>query len=154
MPLKHQPGFAQLLAVGVVELKAVAVALADLLLGIGGRGVCARLEHAGIGAQPHGAAHVGNAALVGHQVDDGVGRVRIELGAVGPVGGEHMAGEFDTHDLHAQAEAKIRDVVLAGIAGGDNLALDAAIAEAARHYNAVGSCQPVERRGPAPGPRS
>ena len=41
------------------------------------------------------------------------------------------------HHLHAEAQAEARDVVLAGVAGGRDLALDAPLAEAAGDHDAV-----------------
>ena len=60
-----------------------------------------------------------------------------ELGGVGSIALEHVAGEFDDHDLHAQAEPQVGHPLLAGVAGGPNLPLDGPFAEAARHHNAV-----------------
>ena len=59
----------------------------------------------------------------------------------------HVAGELDDRDLHAEADAEVRDVVLAGEAGRRDLALGAARAEAGRHQDAVG---PVELGRPRP----
>ena len=104
-----------------------------------GRGrVGAGLYHAGVKPQPHGAAHIHNAALVGHQVNDRVRRARVELGGIGAFVAQHMAGELHHHQLHPQTKAKIGHFVLAGIAGRENFALDAAVAKAAGHEDAVG----------------
>ena len=49
------------------------------------------------------------------------------------VGGARRANR----DLHAQADAQVGHAVLAGVARGRDLALDAARAEPARHQHAV-----------------
>ena len=91
----------------------------------------------GIDAEPHGAALLLDVALLGEQVDDRVRREGVELGRVGVSGVEHLAGDVDDGALHAEAEPEIRDQVLAGVPRGEHLALDAAMAEAARHDDAV-----------------
>ena len=70
-------------------------------------------------------------ALLGHEVDDRVRGEHVELGGVGAAGAEDIAGELDHHALQAEAQAQVRDLVLAGVVGGLDLALDAALAEAA-----------------------
>lgn len=44
---------------------------------------------------------------------------------------------FDRHDLHAQTQAQTRDVVLAGIVGGRDLAFDPPFAEATGQHDSV-----------------
>jgi hypothetical protein len=98
-------------------------------------------------AQPHRAAHVrvGVALLdraVGvlplvDQGNDRVPGVRVEFGRVGAGQAGHVAGVLDGGDLHPQADAQIRDAVFAGVAGGDDLALDATLAEATGHEDRV-----------------
>ena len=53
---------------------------------------------------------------------------------VGPPG--HMPGIFNDGDLHAQADAEIRHVVLPGVLCCQDHALDTTVAEAAGHQNA------------------
>ena len=48
-----------------------------------------------------------------------------------------MAGEFNDGQLHAEAEAEVRDVVLAGVLDCDDHSLNAAVAEAAGDENSV-----------------
>ncbi len=108
----HASGF-KLLAVVVVELEAMAMPLLDVELAIGLGHLGSRLQVAGIGAQAHGAAHVGHALLLFHQVDHVVGRVGVELGTVGLGKAHHVAGKLDDHALHAQAYAEGGHVVLA-----------------------------------------
>jgi len=61
---------------------------------------------------------------------------------------EHVAGELDAHHLHPQAEPQIRDVMLASILRRRDLALDAALAEAAGHKDAIGAGQRRQSLGP------
>ena len=56
---------------------------------------------------------------------------------------QDIAGELNRGDLHAQAQAKIGHAMFAGIFGGDNLALDPALAEAAGDEDAP---EPFEDR--------
>ena len=62
----------------------------------------------------------------------GCGVVGVELGRVGAGQAEHVAGELDRHRLQAEADAEARHVVLAGVAGGGDLALDAALRRSRR----------------------
>src|SRR5690349_24251197 len=69
----------ELVAVLVVDLIAVTVALAHLRYAIDRRRLSPLPELAGIGAESHGAAHVGDVLLIFHQRDDGVAALRREL---------------------------------------------------------------------------
>ena len=48
------------------------------------------------------------------QVDDRVGRLRVELARVRAGEAEHVAGEVDGHHLHAEAQPEARDAVARG----------------------------------------
>ena len=63
-----------------------------------------------------------------------VGSISLELAPARP---EHVAGEVDRHHLQAEAQPEARDVVLAGVAGGGDLALGAPLAEPAGDHDAV-----------------
>ena len=63
--------------------------------------------------------------------------MRIHLGRVGAGEVHHVAGEVDGHRLQAEADPEARDVVLAGEAGGGDLALEATLAEATGDQHAV-----------------
>ena len=52
-----------------------------------------------------------------------------------------MARELGDRDVHAEADAEVRDAILAGDAAGEDLPLPAARAEAARHEHAVDARQ-------------
>src|SRR5207237_345980 len=54
-----------------------------------------------------------------------------ELGAVGAGERTYVAREFDRRELHAEADAEIGNAVLARVADRADLALGAALAEAA-----------------------
>ena len=107
----------------------------------------ARIDGAGLGAQAHGAAQVrvGVALLdlavvvlpLGDQGDDRLVGFRIELGRVRVRQAGHIAGVLDQRDLHAQADAEVRDLVFAGVARGHDLAFHAALAKAPRHQDGV-----------------
>ena len=98
-----------------------------------------------IGAEAHGAAEVAALAALlelvaphpfRHQADDGLGRLA-ELGRARLVDAAQIARGLDGRHLHAEADAEIGHVVLARELGGEDLAFRAALAEAARHEDAV-----------------
>ena len=136
-----------------VELVAVTVPLADDRLAVGLGHLGARLEHGVVRAQAHRAALVGHVALVVHQVDHRVLGRRVELGRVGVGQTEHVAGELDRHRLQPEAQPEAGHALLAGVAGGGDLALDAAGTEAAGDDDAVevgeapGGQQPLDVLG-------
>ena len=57
----------------------------------------------------------------------------VELASCEPT---HLAGELDDGALQPQAQAEVRDAPIAGVVGREDLALDAAMAEAARDEDA------------------
>ncbi len=127
------PPFFEVLAVGIVEFKAVAVAFLDLFLAVGFGGNGAWLQHAGIQSQAHGAAHVGDGALLGHQVDDRVGRSCGRTRSSWHLSSPSTSRANSTHhQLHAQAQPQVGDLLLAGIAGRLDLAFDAAASQTRR----------------------
>jgi hypothetical protein len=101
----------------------------------------ALLHGRGLRAQAHRAAEVRLlvAALdlavvvlpLGDERDDRVLRVGIELGGVGALEIALVARDLDRRDLHAEADAQVRHLVLARELHRRDLALDAALAEAA-----------------------
>ena len=136
-----QPGVLHLLPEVVVEFIAVAVALPDLALAVTLGHLGAGRHCAGILAQAHGAALGDVALLIRHQGDDVVGTVRGELAGIGVLVAQHIAGKFNDHDLHTKADAKAGHMVLAGVLSGLDHALDAAVAKAAGHDDAVHVCK-------------
>ena len=123
----------------------MAVALADLALAVQSAGTAVRRQHAGILAQPHGAALGGHAHLIRHQVDDGMGGLGRHLRGVGVGPAQHVAGKLNDGDLHAKADAQIGNVVFTGVPGGGDHALDAPVAEAAGHQNTAAPGQHLRR---------
>src|SRR5690606_22702452 len=96
-------------------------------------------------AEPHGAAEVaGRPALLehvalepfGHQADDRLLRLA-ELGRGRVLDAGERAGRLDAGHLHAEADAEVRHLALAGELGSEDLAFRAALAEAAGHEDAV-----------------
>ena len=142
----EQAGALELADVGVVHLVAVAVAFADAFGLVGLGGLRAGGEGALVAAESHGRALVDDLLLLLHHVDHRMGGVGVELGGVGALQLEHVAGELDHGDLQAEAEPVVGHAVLAGVAGGDDLALGAAVAEAAGDEDAV---EALEQAGAA-----
>ena len=138
-----QPGGLEPLAEEVVDLVAMAVALVDDRLAVDLARLGVRVELHRVGPEPHRAAHVGDLLLLGQQVDDRVGGVRVELARVRALHPDDVAGEVRDRHLHAEADAQVRDPLLAGDPGGLDLALDPALAEAAGDQDAVGLLDPV-----------
>ena len=79
------------------------------------------------------------------QRDHRVRRRGVELGAVGVGQAGHVARVFDRRHLHAQADAEVGHAVLARVLRGDDLAFDAALAEAAGHQDRVEARQLARR---------
>src|SRR5438309_4293043 len=101
-----------------------------------------RFEHARVAPQAHRPALVADVTLLRQQVDHRMRRERIELSRVRVIRAEGRARELDDHALHPHAETERRHTPLAAKARGLDLALDAAVAEAARDDDAV---EPDER---------
>src|SRR5439155_6172232 len=125
----------------VLHLEAVAMALVDDLLTVRLGRLRAGREAGRVEAQAHRAALLLHLALVGHEVDDRMLREQVELGRVGPLGTEDVAGELDDPALEAEAEAEIGQLLFAGVARGEDLALDPAVAELARVVAAGGAAE-------------
>ena len=142
---KRQAGRRQFVEIVIVELVAVAVPLVDRILAVERVHQRARQQARLLRAQAHAAAQVG--LLVAHllaarqilplgdQRDHRMIRGAVEFGAVGALQAEHAARVFDDRQLHPQADAEIRNAILARIADRLDLALDAAVAEAAGHQD-------------------
>src|SRR5687768_16708557 len=138
-----EPGRFEPRHVVVVGLVAVAMALGHRVLAVDPVRERALLHRAGLRAQAHGAAEVGvgvallHLAVVvlplGDQRDHRMRGLGIELGRVGPLEPDLVARELDRSDLHAEADAEIGDLRLARVLYRRDLALDAALAEAAGH---------------------
>ena len=136
-----QAGCGQLVAVVVVHFVAVTMALGNLQRAICCCSLGAFNDHAGIGAQTHGAALVIDVFLIGHDVNYLMGGVFVELGGSGSFKAGNVAGELAHGGLQAQANAQEGYLVLAGVLGSQDLALEGALAKAARHQDAIHATQ-------------
>src|SRR6266511_844503 len=105
------PVLGELVAIGVGHFVAVAVPLAHFAGAIGLRRARAGPEAAGIGAQPHGPAHLLDALLGAHQRDHRVLALRLELTRVGIGDLADVAGELDDGRLEAETYAEERELV-------------------------------------------
>ena len=123
-----------ILTVKIVEFIAVAVTFPDLIAVIALLQHRSFFDHAGIGTQTHRSALVDFIILAGHEVDDLVAACGIEFIGIGILPAKDIAGKLNDRDLHAEAQSQIRNVVFPGIAGGNDLAFDAAAAEASRRF--------------------
>src|SRR3954470_12769592 len=98
-------------------------------------------------AQAHGPAELrllgalldaaGAVEPLGDERDHWMRRVVVELGAVRAGEAADVARELDSGELHAEADAEIRHAVLARVADRGDLALGAALAEAAGDQDRV-----------------
>ena len=77
----------------------------------------------------------------GSRSTTGNGRLGVELGGVGAVHAGHVAGELDHRDLHPEADPQVGDLALAGDPRRLDLALDAALAEAAGDQDPVAALE-------------
>mmetsp|Transcript_28961 Transcript_28961/g.77895 ORF Transcript_28961/g.77895 Transcript_28961/m.77895 type:complete len:484 (-) Transcript_28961:587-2038(-) len=102
------------------------------------------LEHTAAAAQAHGSAHVRLGDL-GHVHDHRVFRLIVKLRRVRILPAQDRARILDDGDLEAQADAKVRHLVLARELGCEDLALDAAVPEAAGHEDPVHSLEALPR---------
>ena len=82
-----------------------------------------------------------NRHLFFHKVDDAVAAVFGKFPAVGIRKPEDISGIFNHTDLHAEANAKVRYIILSRIPAGGDHALDSAVAETARHQNSVDAAE-------------
>ena len=127
----------KLLAVGVVKLVTMPVAFIDFLGAVQLGGLAAGRQFAGLCAQAHGAAHVGDVLLFVEQGDDEVGCLRIKLRRMRACQLQCVPGKFNTGDLHAEAQSEVRHIIFACVLGGQHLAFHAAFTKASRHEDAV-----------------
>src|SRR5258705_3052603 len=137
----------------VVEFVAVPMALHDVVAPEDRARPRAGPEQHLLGSQAHGAA-LGAGLVAGlravHLVlplgDEGNHRVRagtVELGTVGIRKPQYVTAEFHDRHLHAEADPQVRHTLLARVAHRLDLALDAALAEAAGHQDRVHALEHV-----------
>src|SRR5262245_20079406 len=137
LPGHLEPAPLEIVHVLAVHLVAVAVALADLGAGVRLVGVRTRLDQARPLPEPHVPAHALHAFELAQLVDDRVRGLRGELGRVGVLEPQDVAGILDHRALHAEADAEERHAALAREADGLDHPVDATQAEAARDEDAV-----------------
>src|SRR5439155_13222082 len=142
------PALLQPRAVARVDLVAVPVAFVYELLAIRRRDLRTRQQPGRVHPEAHGAAHLHHLALLVHEVDDQMRRADVELTRVRAGEAADVASEVDHHHLEAEAEPEARDAVVAGVAGGRDLALDPPLAEPAGDDDAVEVAEPAARHQP------
>src|SRR5262249_17731913 len=98
-------------------------------------------EVARVRPQPHRAAQVRHLILLVEQADHRVPAVALDLRRVGVLQLDDVPRELDHRTLESEADAEEGDGLLPGEADGLDLAGDAAVAEAARHQDAVDAAQ-------------
>ena len=143
-PGAQQPGLFQLSLETTVVLVAMAVPLRGDFRPIELGDHAAWSEHCGIGAQPHGATHVRDVDLLGHEIDDGALGELVELGRVGTDEAGEVPCGLDHHHLHTEADAQQRNVVLTSDLGCGDHALDAALTEAAGDDDPIEALETIE----------
>src|SRR5690606_28251387 len=138
-------GREQAVAMLVVDLVAMTVPLGDSIGAVQLAYQGPLGQHRGVRPQAHGAAQVAltgdDALLVFHRGDDRRRGVRVELRRAGFREAGLGPGVLDDHALQSQAQAQRRDVLLARVADGPDLAFDATDAEPARDAHAVDVAQ-------------
>ena len=125
----------------------MAVALDDLVLSVELADHGARNQAADLSAEAHGAAQVRLLAALldiallvgplGDEGDDWILGVLLELSRVGARHAGLVASKLNDGALHAEADAEIGNAVLPRVLGGEDLAFNAARAEAARNQDCV-----------------
>src|SRR5437773_3226047 len=130
----------QPLHVLVVDFVAMAVAFVDHVRAVDLACEAPGLGHGALSTQPHRPAEIGlfvaalDAAVavlpLGHEGDHRVRRVAVEFRAVRAREADDVARKLDHRELHAQAYAEIRDLVLARVLDRLHHAFDAPLAEA------------------------
>src|SRR5262249_43879937 len=142
-----QPLVGQRLLEQAVELVAVAVAFVDHVAAVQRVRRRARLQLARVRSEPHRPAEVVDAEQIAqlvNQVGLGVGRA-FRRGGVGEAA--DVARVLDGGPLEAVADPEVRDAPFTRDLGGAHHAARAAVAEAARHQDAVGAVEQLLAAG-------
>src|SRR5579859_2074460 len=139
-----QSGVGQSFLVVAVEFVAVAMAFANLRFAVSLGGKRTGFEFAGPSAQAHGATHFVDAEKFAQFIDDAMGRLRIAFGSIGLLQPGNVARVFHGGTLHAETDAEIGNLVLAGVLDGVDHSLKTAFAETTWNQNAV---VPVQSSG-------
>src|SRR5258706_6467891 len=112
-PRATHPELGEDIAVRIGDLVAVAVSLAHFARAVHLGHARPGAQPAGIGAEPHGAAHLLDAFLRAHQGYDRVLTLGLELARIGVGDLADVAGEFDDRGLQPEADAEERQLGLA-----------------------------------------
>src|SRR5438105_10965069 len=121
----------------VVDLVAVPMALVDHRLTVGLVGPGSRGELHRLRAEPHRAAEILDLLLLRQQVDYRIRSLGIHLGRVRSFEPDDVARVLRDGDVHAEADAEVRNATLARDPAGKDLALPAARAETPGYEYAV-----------------
>ena len=124
----------------------MAMTLRDLLRDVAAVHLRTLRDPAVISAQTQRAALVDLMALIRQEIDDLVLAQLVKFSGIRVLHAADMSSEVDDRNLHAQADAQIRKIVRPAVSGGQDFALDPAIAEAARNDHAVALRQDVFHR--------
>src|SRR5215469_9120584 len=135
-PREHHSATLEYFAIAVVELEAMPVALRDLELAVSFRCDSARSQAARIRSEAHRSAERLKIALVLHEIDHRIRRLRLDLARVRAFEAADVARELDARQLHAVADAEERHAIFARMPDRKQLALDAPSAEARSDENA------------------
>ena len=129
------------LAIIIVDFITMAVPLIDFQFAVDRGSERTLLQCYPLGPKSHGAAHVGILVALlpfsgtgfpfGDQCDDWMFGTTNKFGAMGAFKACHVAGNFNNGDLHAEADAQVRYLVLARESHCFDLARDATVAKAA-----------------------
>ena len=115
LPRNGEARLLKLFPVGVVEFVTMPMPFVDAECAVKLAGFRAHRQLAWLRAQPHGAAFLRDFFLFVLESDDRMRRVGIEFGRVRVLEFQNVARKFDRRDLHAQAEAQIRNLFLARV---------------------------------------
>ena len=122
----------------IIEFIPMAVALMDFLFIIQLIRKAVLFKAAGVAAEAKGTADALNIIdLILHEVDYGMLCVEIHLCGMGIRPAEDVTGVFDNRNLHAEADAEIREHMFPCIARSDHHAVNAPFAEASGNEYAV-----------------
>src|SRR5438874_4798236 len=138
-----QAVFGERALVEAVELVAVPMPLVDERRAVHALRERSGRQLAGVAPEPHGAAEVVDAQQIAQLVDHLRARVGVALGGIGVGEAGDVARVLDRRPLEPVADAEVRNLPLARRLRGEHHAARAAVAEAARHENAV---RAVEQR--------
>src|SRR5262249_17311825 len=134
---ERESGFFESVTIRVVEFVTMTMPFVNKERPIKLARLRARSEMTHLRTETHRAAFLDHLFLVVEHRNYPVRRAGIEFGRMRLFEMEYVARKFDRGDLHAQAQAEVRNFLLARIFGRGDFALDAAFAKATRDENAA-----------------